>query len=391
DIQRHCQNLIVYANCNTHRPTFFSQSLLPENSEQKVKSYQRRHKRKRKAARSDEAEEILVFGYEAHIFNDNPTAKKIENGKFLIPWQGVKKDPILLDRYDARNLLDDLMVLSSRKSVNDDCEEEEEELDAERFADLDSDEEKLFDMSDEDERDQYVEEKRKRRKMEEENKAFQYSYDSQNQSNGSQGGLSEEKTIEEPAEEINCSFRIPDDIQKPKTQKQVDVIERTAKFIATSASESSHMEITIQAKQASNPMFAFLNKDHPLHKFYKHVLWLSKSGLAGYGSSDSESDSEEQQSKSVEGNVSSESKSEQSGEVEQNNADIYEVITKTAAFVAKAGSSLESKIKEKNFGNPKFAFLNPWNELHAYYRSQVDYFISQGGADNSMQSPPTRQ
>lgn len=168
----------VNANCHTHRPTFFSQSLLAENSEHKVDSYQRRHKRKRKAPRSDEAEEILVFGYEAHIFNDNPTAKKIENGKFLIPWQGVKKDPILLDRlehhvhkqmhflcphpnisqkrYDARNLLDDLMVLSSQNNENNDHHEEEEDLDTERFADLDSDEEKLFDMSDEDERDQYV-------------------------------------------------------------------------------------------------------------------------------------------------------------------------------------------------------------------------------------------
>jgi hypothetical protein len=88
----------------------------------------------------------------------------------------------------------------------------------------------------------------------------------------------------------------------------VDVIERTAKFIATSSSESSHMEITIQAKQASNPMFAFLNKDNPLHKFYKHVLWLSNSGLGGYGSSESESDSEEQQPKS---NDTPESKLEQ--------------------------------------------------------------------------------
>lgn len=73
-----------------------------------------------------------------------------------------------------------------------------------------------------------------------------------------------------------------------------------------------------------------------------------------------------------------------SGDTEQTHAEMYEVISKTAAFVAKAGSSLESKIKEKNLGNPKFGFLNPWNEFHAYYRSQVEYFISQGGADNSM-------
>jgi Surp module len=55
-----------------------------------------------------------------------------------------------------------------------------------------------------------------------------------------------------------------------------------------------------------------------------------------------------------------------------NSVDIYEAIEKTAAFVGKAGPSLESKIKEKNLGNPKFAFLQPWNEHHAYYRSRVE-------------------
>jgi hypothetical protein len=50
------------------------------------------------------------------------------------------------------------------------------------------------------------------------------------------------------------------------------------------------MEITIQAKQASNPMFTFLHRGDALYKFYRHILWLSNSGLSGYGSSDSEDD-----------------------------------------------------------------------------------------------------
>lgn len=55
--------------------------------------------------------------------------------------------------------------------------------------------------------------------MEEENKAFQYSYDSQNESNAPQNSLSEEKIVEEPAEEIKCNFRIPDDIQKVSSMR----------------------------------------------------------------------------------------------------------------------------------------------------------------------------
>jgi hypothetical protein len=60
-------------------------------------------------------------------------------------------------RYDVRNLLDDLSdVKFTNKSLSTDSEDEEELLDVERYADLDSDEEELFFMSDEDERDQYV-------------------------------------------------------------------------------------------------------------------------------------------------------------------------------------------------------------------------------------------
>lgn len=56
-----------------------------------------------------------------------------------------------------RNLLDDLNELKSKnRASSTDSEDEDELLDAERYADLDSDEEELFQMTDEDERDQYV-------------------------------------------------------------------------------------------------------------------------------------------------------------------------------------------------------------------------------------------
>lgn len=60
------------------------------------------------------------------------------------------------------------------------------------------------------------------------------------------------------------------------------------------------MEITIQAKQASNPMFTFLHRDNALYKFYRHILWLSNSGLSGYGSSDSDSEDDEAKTVSTE-------------------------------------------------------------------------------------------
>jgi hypothetical protein len=84
--------------CSFIRPLFFSQRLLPENSEGEPEQYRKRQKRKAKAKSSDRDQELLVFGYEARIFHDNETATKIDNGKYLIAWQGRVEDPTLLDR-----------------------------------------------------------------------------------------------------------------------------------------------------------------------------------------------------------------------------------------------------------------------------------------------------
>jgi hypothetical protein len=48
------------------------------------------------------------------------------------------------------------------------------------------------------------------------------------------------------------------------------------------------LEILIKAKQANNRDFAFLDTRHYLHPYYKHVRWLTSSGLGSYGSSDDE-------------------------------------------------------------------------------------------------------
>ncbi len=63
------------------------------------------------------------------------------------------------------------------------------------------------------------------------------------------------------------------------------------------------MEIVIQAKQANNPSFSFLNKDDPLYPYYKHVRLLLQTGLFAYGGSDQE-DSSSNEGKGENGNDS---------------------------------------------------------------------------------------
>lgn len=48
----------------------------------------------------------------------------------------------------------------------------------------------------------------------------------------------------------------------------------------------------IKAKQAHNRDFAFLDTRHYLHEYYKHVRWITASGLGGYTSSDEEGSQE---------------------------------------------------------------------------------------------------
>jgi len=57
--------------------------------------------------------------------------------------------------------------------------EQEKLCDEERWADLDSEFEDLYDMSEE-ERDSYIEDKRKRKKMQEEDKLYSYDYSDEN-------------------------------------------------------------------------------------------------------------------------------------------------------------------------------------------------------------------
>ncbi|KAF7726726.1 hypothetical protein EC973_008500 [Apophysomyces ossiformis] len=298
------------------------------------------HSRKRSRQDAKQEEEFLVFGYEARIFNDSALAEKIDQGDYLIPWRSDPASKLRIDRYDVRHLLEEL---PSSPTTNERIQSDQQ-CDEERYADLDSEEETLFSMSD-DERDTYLEEKRKRRKMEQENKLFHYDY-----RNGTGNNITPIQA------DLAAKYKAPATMAMPTTEEQAKIIDETAKAVVA-AVHPNLLEIRIQARQGNNPMYRFLNKSDELYPFYKHILWLSQSGLAAYGSDSSDNEDDEK-------------------ETARPPSHIEEVIEKTAKFVAKSGQELENRIKERNAHDPKFSFLQPGNMYYTYYKTQVESFQS---------------
>ncbi|ORX96094.1 hypothetical protein K493DRAFT_337058 [Basidiobolus meristosporus CBS 931.73] len=321
---------------------FFSETLLPEP---KCSEERGPLRRRRRNPVKPKQEEFLVFGYTAKIVHDEATALDIESGNRLIQWRNDTKKNLLLDRYDVRNLLDEYErfenTSKSSAQTSPGSLTKEKEWNARRYQDLDSEEEALYDMS-EDERNTYIEEKKKRRKMQAAQKEYAYVYDG--------------PKPQQQVKPVDFKFQVPDGMILPSDKRQVEIIERTAKFLNT---KEPKMEIIIQAKQSHNPDFCFLNKDDPLHAFYRHVRWLVQTGLYDY----SNEEESEEETPAIPVKHSTTPKIPP--------PEMRNIIDKMADFVTRNGPSLEEKVKANRRNDPKFGFLLPRHEYHAYYQEKI--------------------
>lgn len=70
-------------------------------------------------------------------------------------------------------------------------------------------------------------------------------------------------------------FALPEGMAHPRTQRQYDVLERTACFLAPL---DGQMEVLLRTKQSANPWMAFLAPGHRLHALYRHIKTSAAEG-----------------------------------------------------------------------------------------------------------------
>ncbi|CAL8098080.1 unnamed protein product [Calicophoron daubneyi] len=225
--------------------------------------------------------ELVVTGHQATLLDDPEKAVEVNDGKLLVPWCGDQS--LLIDRYDCRAHLADVhehecsLTLAYEDYMSEDEVTIEKMCDFERYLEMQVDVDDMVTQ----------EEETKKRDVEKSRGqygAVDFSYDAE--STDEPNGVSRDK--EESSEngfETNVQAEEPyvcppelqglRDVCLPKTDKQAQIIERTAVFVAR---QGNQMEIVLKAKQKDNPMFSFLNFDHELNGFYKEMVKLIRQG-----------------------------------------------------------------------------------------------------------------
>ncbi|CAF0952832.1 unnamed protein product [Didymodactylos carnosus] len=230
-------------------------------------------------------DEIIVFGYSCKLFRDDHTAKAIDRGQNLIPWNG--DETIKIDRYDCRGHLFDLVpwdadllrTENKLSSLSDEENQIEKLCDEERYLSLhrDLDHETL-----------YQEEEWKRFCSEQNlygQVGFSYKDDTSTQEY-KQPSLSTDQHLNEQRQQQiendeyepfypSDKLQLPYGMEIPESIKLNAVIEKTAVFVA---SHGLQMEIVLKTKQAKNSQFDFLKYDNYLNPYYRHLIMMIKSG-----------------------------------------------------------------------------------------------------------------
>ncbi|CAK9302677.1 unnamed protein product [Gordionus sp. m RMFG-2023] len=208
-------------------------------------------------------EPLLVFGYASKIYRDDEKALYIHKGHQLIPWMGDNN--ILIDRYDCRGYLPEINVFKNDWQYNGEEAHIEKLCEEERYL-------ALFKNISQEEEHHTEELKRLHQEIAlDESKYSQINFKYEDGSNKVVSNNNEEDDEEKYIPSTN--LQIPHNMDMPSTIKENYIIEMTASFVSK---QGPQMEIVMKAKQARNPQFSFMNYDHKLFPYYKHVIKMIK-------------------------------------------------------------------------------------------------------------------
>merc|ERR1712123_491572 len=381
-----------------------------------------------------------IVGYSSKLFRDVTAAAYCHDEKQLHPHE---LDPYCtIDRFDVRGLLEFPIDYKRATTQVDGGSklDERELLHKWRFGDFD------------DHRDHDDEHRRLLDEIEHEEKS--------KTSNGKVGavgfdydnGNNEEGEVKKENEENDKPYQVPADLkslpknfQLPQYQREHDIIEKTAEFLAT---QSIQMEILLKTKQSANDKFIFLDFGAELNDYYKFIKQAIKSGAYtakketkkdDQSDSDSDSDSsggylhpsllagraKQQQQQQTEATELEKPKidenhplfkimksrreaEEQKNQKKQNELeaqkeanstkitvpppDVCQTVTWTAQFLAKMDSVARVSETQRLLDlNPSLSFLRGADIFHNYYKTILERTLMAqiGGGAGGHSPPPT--
>ncbi|KAJ1919400.1 hypothetical protein H4219_001992 [Mycoemilia scoparia] len=389
------------------------------------------HKKQLQSRTKDKDESfghIFIFGYQARLYQQKSQdhATLGESKIRLIPLHGAddSDDTVWANRYDVRHHLNSWMPGSStnedsRRLINN-LIPPPNDLDSKRFKDLDLDEEEDTFYMDDTERQIYLNEINASNETSNSGPkkgneiGFDYTNVKTEECASKHNHGTETPDGSGGSSAVKIPFSVPKDMVTPTTQRQFEIIERTAKFINSreSAEMSTKMEITLQVKQANNPDFAFLNRSGELHPFYQHIIKLLQLGVYGYSEDQNESDEESPKSETA--NPTNATEEENSGtkykdeqiarrplqesvtipsDVAIPDTDMKLLADNAARMVSRGGSdgsSIEFKLRLEKAGNSLYKFLSPASEFHPYYTFVKEAFLNGKVPEIKHNSPDTK-
>jgi len=200
--------------------------------------------------------------------------------------------------------------------------------------------------------------------------------------------ISDKNHQDNPMASLSHSFKapfpVPLEIQQPLSEKQHEIIYRTAKFVVSQLpkhwKQEDYMhatpkcELLLKLKHGNNPNFEFLLKSSPMYHYYQFVKynletiedWMQLNGPQASGTRTNTS-SISLSKKSFSPNTSEESMVDAMKEPIPPR-DIQCIIEKLVEYTARYGEEFLETLRVKEKDNPKFSFLFFGDPFHEYFQ-----------------------